>query len=255
MSALSGKVAIVTGASSGIGQATAVALGKRNAKVVLAARRTDRIERLANEIVQSGGHAVAVTCDVADRDQVKRVAETALNDFGRIDVLINNAGLMPIAPMANCRFDDWNRMIDVNIKGALYCIGHVLPTMLEQKTGHIVNISSVAGRRTFPTAAVYCGTKFALHAISEGLRNELAERAAEDGNTIRVTILAPGVVATELGDSIVDERTRKGTKAYYATIKDPLTAEDTAEAIMYALEAPPRVNVNEILMRPTAQVR
>lgn len=255
MSILSDKVAIVTGASSGIGRAAALALGKRSAKVVLAARRTDRIEALARQIIASGGSAVAVSCDVADRGQVEHVARTALNEFGRIDILINNAGVMPISPMASCRFDDWDRMVDVNIKGALYCIGCVLPTMLEQKTGHIVNVSSVAGRRTFPSAAVYCGTKFALHAISEGLRNELGEQSAKDGNRIRVTILAPGVVATDIGDSITDEKVRENMKKYYAAIADPLTGEDMADSILYALEAPPHVNVNELLIRPTAQVR
>ena len=255
MSVLSGKVVIITGASSGIGEATALALARRNAKMILAARRQDRLARLAKRIVKEGGHAVWVVCDVSDRGQVQSIADTAMRDFGRIDVLINNAGVMPLSPLAKGRFDEWDYTIDVNLKGALYAIGCVLPVMLEQGTGHIVNVGSVAGRRTFPNAAVYCGTKFALHAISEALRAELAERAARDGNTIRVTIVAPGVVKTELSESIVDEETRKTAAAYYDSIRDPLRSEDIAESIRYALETPARVDVNEILIRPTSQVR
>ncbi len=255
MSMLSDKVAIVTGASSGIGEATALELARRNAKVVLAARRTDRVEALARKVVDRQGHALPVTCDVTDRGQVEAMVATTLETFGRIDVLINNAGTMPLSPMAKCRFEDWDRTIDVNLKGALYAIGGVLPSMLETGAGHIVNVSSVAGRRVFPSAAVYCGTKFALHAISDALRMELAERAATDGNTIRVTIIAPGVVDTELRDSIADEETRKAVEPYYKSIREELHSEDIAAAILAALEAPPHVGINEILIRPASQVR
>lgn len=254
MSVLSDKVAIVTGASSGIGEATALALGKAGCRLVLAARRADRLKDLEQRIVREGGHAVSVTCDVADREQVRAMVEETMSDFGRIDILINNAGVMPLSPLAKTRFDDWDRMIDVNIRGALSCMGLVLPVMLEQKSGHIVNVSSVAGRIVFPTGAVYCGTKHALHAISEGLR---AEMALHDPPMldIRVTIIAPGVVRTELPDSITDEESRKATKEMFANRANALESEDIAQAIMYALTAPKHVDVNEILIRPTSQPR
>ena len=253
MSLLSDKVVIITGASSGIGEAAAIALARRNARVVLAARRHDRLEALAKRLVREGGRAVWVACDVRRRADVQAVVDTAVRDFGSVDILINNAGVMPLAPLAKARFDDWDRTIDVNLKGALYAIGCVLPVLLRQGSGHVINVGSVAGRRVFPGAAVYCATKFALHAISEALRGELAERAADDGNTIRVTIIAPGVVRTELPDTIVDPDARRAAEAYYQSIRDPLQSTDIAEAIVYALEAPPHVNVNEILLRPTSQ--
>ncbi len=181
--------------------------------------------------------------------------QTARRTFGRVDILINNAGVMPLSPLVMGRFDDWDRTIDVNLKGALYAIGFVLPPMLEQGSGHIVNVSSVAGRRVFSNAAVYCATKFALHAISEALRAELAERAADNGNTIRVTVVAPGVVSTELADSITDEETRRQVRAYYETITEPLRSEDVAAAILGVLEAPVHVSINEVLVRPTSQMR
>jgi NADP-dependent 3-hydroxy acid dehydrogenase YdfG len=255
MSVLADKVAIITGASSGIGQATAIALAERNCKVVLAARREDRLAQIKQQVVSAGGHALAVPCNVAERDQVQQMVQRAIDTFGRIDILINNAGVMPLAPMAKCRMDDWDYQIDINIKGLLYCTGYALPAMLEQKSGHIVNVSSVAGRVVFPGAAVYCGTKHAVHAISDGLRSEMAERSREDGNQIRVTIIAPGVVTTELPDSILDEETREGAKKYYGAIPGPLTSEDIAASILYAVQAPPHVDVSEILIRPTAQVR
>jgi NADP-dependent 3-hydroxy acid dehydrogenase YdfG len=162
---------------------------------------------------------------------------------------------MPLAPLAKCRMDDWDAMIDVNVKGLLYGVGLALPIMLAQKTGHIINVSSVAGRRLFNGGAVYCGTKHAVHAISEGLRGELSERAAEDGNQIRVTIIAPGVVKTELPDSIRDEETREVSRQYYDGLPGPLMSEDIAASILHAIQAPPHVDINEILIRPTAQVR
>ncbi|MHC4416067.1 MAG: SDR family oxidoreductase [Planctomycetota bacterium] len=255
MSVLSDSVAIVTGASSGIGEATALALAERNTRVVLVGRRAERLAALARRIVAEGGHALSIACDVTQRAQVEQVVETTLQTFDRIDVLINNAGVMPLAPLAKCRFDEWDRTIDVNLKGALYAIGCVLPTMLKQGTGHIVNVSSVAGRRVFPNAAVYCATKFALHAISEALRGELAERAGRDGNSIRVTIVAPGVVDTELRDSIADAETRREVQSYYDSISDPLQSRDIAAAILTCLRAPAHVALNEILIRPTSQTR
>ncbi|MHC4080294.1 MAG: SDR family oxidoreductase [Planctomycetota bacterium] len=255
MSTLADTVAIVTGASAGIGEATALALAGRKARVVLAARRSDRLADLARRIAAEGGHALAVECDVSERAQVQQMVDTTLDAFGRIDVLINNAGVMPLSPMAKCRFEDWDSTIDVNLKGALYVIGCVLPTMLAQKTGHIVNVGSVAGRRVFSTAAVYCASKFALHAVSDALRMELAERAAEDGNAIRVTVVAPGIVTTELRDTIVDPETRRAVQPNYDAIKKELSSADIATAIVGALEAPPHVGVNEIVIRPASQIR
>jgi NADP-dependent 3-hydroxy acid dehydrogenase YdfG len=255
MSPLTDTVAIVTGASAGIGQATALALARRKARVVLAARRSDRLDSLARRIADEQGHALPVACDVADRAQVERMVDTTLDAFGRIDVLINNAGVMPLSPMAKCRFEDWDSTIDINLKGALYVIGCVLPTMLAQKTGHIVNVGSVAGLKVFSTAAVYCASKFALHAISDALRMELAERAAKDGNAIRVTVVAPGIVTTELRDTIVDAETRRAVQPNYDAIKQELSSDDIAEAIVGVLETPPHVGVNEIVIRPASQIR
>ncbi len=255
MSTLDDKVAIITGASSGIGEATALELAKRRVKVILTARRTERLESLSRQIVTDGGQAIVVPCDIADREQVRAMIEKSQAAFGRIDILINNAGIMPNAPLAKCRMDDWDDMIDVNVKGVLYGIGFVLPIMLEQKTGHIINVSSVAGRKVFPSGVVYCATKHAVHAISEGLRYELAEQSTEDGNTIRVTTIAPGVVDTELPDSIRDDASRVGFKGYVESLRDPLNSEDIASAILYVLETPPHVGINEVLVRPTAQIR
>jgi len=253
MTDLNGKVVIVTGASSGIGEATAEALANAGATVVGAARRADRLDTLQARITESGGTAAMHTCDVTVRAQVKAMVESTRDQFGRIDGLVNNAGIMPLAPMAKTRMDDWDQCIDINIKGLLYCIGHVLPIMLEQKSGHIINMSSVAGRRPFPAAAVYSGTKAAVHSISEGLRNELSSRGEKDGNQIRVTIIAPGITDTELTDSIYDEKTRAEVKDYFQSMRDPLRGKDIAQSIVYAMTAPPHVNVNEILVRPTAQ--
>lgn len=255
MSVLADKVAIVTGASSGIGRATALALGQRGAKVVLAARRAERLRDLAKQIVDQGGHAIDAVCDVADRQQVQEMVDLTMRQWGRIDILINNAGIMANAPIIKCRIDDWDAMIDVNLKGLLYCTGLVLPIMLQQKTGHIVNVSSIAGRKILNGGTVYCGTKHAVHVISEGLRSELAEQAATDGNQIRVTVIAPGVVITELPDSIRDPDWRNLSWNYYNTLPNPLVSDDIANAILYAVEAPPHVGVNEILVRPVAQVR
>lgn len=249
------NVAIITGASSGIGEATALSLAEHGYRVVLAARRADRLEHLASRITEAGGAAMAIECDVVDRGQVKAVIDRAMEVFGRIDVLVNNAGIMPLAPMAKVRMDDWDREIDINIKGLLYGIGHALPIMLKQKSGHIINVSSVAGRVIFPGAAVYCGTKHAVHAISDGLRSEMAEQAKADGSQIRVTTIAPGVVTTELPDSIADDETREGSKQYYGSMPGPLTSEDIAASVLYAVQAPAHVDVSEILIRPTAQVR
>jgi len=251
---LANHVAIVTGASSGIGEATAVSLADAGATVVAAARREERLNGLVKRIEESGGRAVAHRCDVTDREQVQQVADAATSQFGRIDILINNAGVMPVSAIAERRYDDWDRMLDVNVKGALYAIGAVLPTMLEQRSGHIVNVSSVAGRHIFPGNVVYCATKHALHVISEGLRSELAS-ADPPQKKIRVTTIAPGIVITELPESSTTEAGRSQIREYYQSLEHPLLSEDIARAIRFAVESPEHVNVNEIVVRPTEQVR
>ena len=252
---IKGHVAIVTGASSGIGMATSIALAGRGVKVVLAARRTERLRDVAAQIKRAGGTAVAIRCDVSNRKQVQAMVDKTIERFGAIDILINNAGVMANAPMSKCRMDDWDDMIDINLRGLLYCTGFVLPIMLRQKTGHIVNVSSVAGRKVLNNGTVYAGTKHAVHAISEGLRSELAESSPQDGNRIRVTIIAPGVVITELPDSIRHKQTREVSKKNYHSLPGPLSADDVADCMLFALESPEHVGVNEILVRPTSQVR
>lgn len=243
---LQGKVAVVTGASSGIGEATAHALAQEGASVVLAARRVDRLEKLKKEIEGNGGKVLVVETDVAKRESVYRLAEKTKEAFGRADILVNNAGLMPLSLIKNLHVDEWERMVDVNIKGVLFGVAAFLPMMREQKGGHIVNISSVAGRRVFMGGSVYCATKFAVTAFSEGLRMELSP-----GDNIRITAIEPGAVETELTNTITDEELKKGMSAVFDITQ--LQSEDIAEAIRYAVTQPNRVNVNEILVMPTEQ--
>lgn len=240
------RVAIITGASSGIGEATAIKLAEAGISVVLAARRRERLEALHTKITDAGGSALMVETDVTSRAQVEAMVQAAMDAFGRVDVLINNAGVMLLSYMRNAHVDEWERMIDVNLKGPLFGIGAVMPIMKAQGSGHIVNVSSMAGRRVFPSGAVYCGTKFGLHAITEGLRQELGHK-----NNIRATIIAPGVVATELTHHITDDDVSKRVNAM--TSMDALTSEDVANAILYAIEQPAHVNVSEVLVLPTAQ--
>lgn len=254
MASLEGQVAIVTGASSGIGEATAKALAAAGAHVVLAARRIERLTRLADELKAGGANVIAVSCDVRDRGQVEHVVSETLSAFETVDILINNAGVMPLAPLSKCRFEAWDRMIDINLRGALYAIGAVLPNMLEKTSGHIVNIGSVAGRVVFPNGVVYCGTKHALHAVSEGLRAELSQMDPPQ-HGIRVTTIAPGVVQTELPDSITDDETRATAKEYFSSLPGALQSEDISSAIMFALRTPDHVDVNEVLIRPVSQLR
>jgi len=242
-----GLVAIVTGASSGIGAATAKLLAERGYRVVLAARRMDRLADLTAEIGGTGGEALAVPTDVTVREQVDAMVAQAIDVFGTVDVLVNNAGVMPLSPITDLRVDDWDRMIDVNVKGVLYCVAAVLPNMIERRAGHIVNISSIASRRPLPAGTVYAASKFAVRAISQGLRLELSPSYG-----IRVTDIEPGVVSTELMDHIADEATREGFSKRWSEMT-PLAAEDIAEAVAYVLAQPDRVNVNEILVRPTDQ--
>ena len=242
------KVAIITGASSGIGYATALALSKAGAKVAIGARRVDRLEELAKKISADGGEVFYQKLDVTQRSECENFAKAVLEKWGSIDILVNNAGLMPLSLFKSLKVDEWDRMIDVNIKGVLYCTGSVILHMKEKKSGHIVNISSVAGRTVFPTGTVYCATKHAITAFSEGLRQEFSARS-----NIRVTSIEPGVVATELTDTITDE----SLQGFIENAKkmETLQAKDIANAILYAVESPSHVNVNEVLIRPTTQDR
>ena len=242
------KVAIITGASSGIGFATALALSKRGAKVAIGARRTDMLSELEKKIKENGGEVYSQKLDVTKKNECNSFVDNVLKKWGTVDILINNAGLMPLSFFKNLKTDEWDQMIDVNIKGVLYCTGAVVSHMLENKSGHIINISSVAGRIVFPAGSVYCATKHAITAFSEGLRQELSVR-----KNIRVTCIEPGVVATELTNTITDESLQGFVEN--AKKMESLQAEDIANAIVYAIESPNHVNVNEILIRPTTQDR
>ncbi|RFT96177.1 SDR family oxidoreductase [Paenibacillus jamilae] len=247
MSNIQGKVVIITGASSGIGEAAAKELASKGAKLVLAARREDRLKKLQDEIEQSGGEAVYKKTDVSSHQQMEDLAAYALNEFGKIDVLVNNAGIMPQAFLALKKVDEWDRMIDVNIKGVLYAIGAVLPSMRERKSGHIINLSSVAGHNIYPGGTVYCGTKHAVRAISEGLRQE----EAMSGTNIRVTNISPGAVTSELLETTTDPAMKAGLDDFY---KIAIDADSIARAIAFAIEQPSDVGINEMIIRPTAQV-
>ena len=242
------KVAIITGASSGIGFATALALSKRGAKVAIGARRTDLLSELEKKIKENGGEVYSQKLDVTKKNECSSFVDNVLKKWGTVDILVNNAGLMPLSFFKNLKIDEWDQMIDVNIKGVLYCTGAVITHMLENKSGHIINISSVAGRIVFPAGSVYCATKHAITAFSEGLRQELSVR-----KNIRVTCIEPGVVATELTNTITDESLQGFVEN--AKKMESLQAEDIANAIVYAVESPNHVNVNEILIRPTTQDR
>ncbi|MEU7728608.1 SDR family oxidoreductase [Streptomyces sp. NPDC040724] len=235
----------VTGASSGIGEATARRLAADGHRVLLGARRTGRLERLVEEITAEGGTAAFRTLDVTDAADVRAFVDAACHEYGRIDALVNNAGVMPLSPLAALRTDEWDRMIDVNVRGVLHGIAAALPVMRAQGGGHIVNIASVGAYEVSPTAAVYCATKFAVRAISEGLRQE-------SGGEVRVTLVSPGVTESELADGISDPEAREAMKAYRAVA---LPASAVAEAIAYAVSQPPEVDVNEIVVRPAASAR
>ena len=243
MSEIENKVVIVTGASSGLGEATARRLAKNGAKLMLAARREERLQKLVTEIEKEGGTAKYQITDVSDRRSVEALAQATKQAFDRIDVLVNNAGLMPLSPLAANKVDEWEKMVDVNIKGVLYGISAVMPTMLEQEAGHIINISSVAGHKVFAGGTVYCATKFAVKAISEGIRLE------SDGK-IRSTNISPGAVATELTNTISHEETAKMAEQLYGIAID---ADAIARAITYAIEQPGDVDINEMIIRPTKQ--
>ncbi|GIM46178.1 oxidoreductase [Collibacillus ludicampi] len=243
---IQGKVVIITGASSGIGEATAKELASKGAKLVLAARREDRLKKLQEEIQNKRGQAIYKVTDVTSYEQVEELAQYALKEFGKIDVLVNNAGIMPHSFLYKKKVDDWNRMIDVNIKGVLYGIAAVLPSMRERKEGHIINVSSVAGHVVGAGSTVYAATKFAVRAISEGLRKE------EIGNNIRSTIISPGAVATELTNSVTDPDLKPSIDEIY---KGAIDADSIARAIAFAIEQPSDVAINEMIIRPTRQER
>ena len=244
MSELAGKVIVITGASSGIGEATAKLLAAQGAKLMLGARREERLSALVDTIVSAGGSAAYRITDVTQRDQVKALADAAVAEFGAVDVLINNAGLMPVSRLHELKVEEWDRMVDVNIKGVLYGIAAVLPDMLARSSGHIINIASVAGLKVMPAGAVYCGTKFAVRAITEGLRLEV-------GKNVRTTLISPGTVATELPLSISNPAVQQYVSGVYAKEAiDPITI---AQTIQFAISQPDHVDVNEIVVRPTVQ--
>jgi NADP-dependent 3-hydroxy acid dehydrogenase YdfG len=237
------KVIIITGASSGLGEATARLLAAHGAKVMLTARREDKLEKIAASIKDDGGTASFRVVDVTDRDAVKELAEATKKEFGSVDVLVNNAGLMPLSPIDALKTDEWEQMVDVNIKGVLNGIAAVLPMMREQKSGHIINLSSVAGHKVFPGGAVYCATKFAVRAISEGIR-------LESRGEIRATNISPGAVDTELTDHISDDEARKTADKLYEVA---ISADAIARAIGFAISQPADVDINELIIRPTKQ--
>jgi NADP-dependent 3-hydroxy acid dehydrogenase YdfG len=243
MSDVNGKVVAITGASSGIGEAAARLLAAAGAKVMLGARRTDRLETIVADIRKKEGDVDFLTTDVSKREDLERLVKKAEGRFGRFDVLIGNAGLMPLSPLDQLKVDEWNQMIDVNIKGVLYGIAAALPIFRKQGSGHFINVSSVAGHRVSPNGAVYAGTKFAVRAISEGLRQEV-------GDKIRVTIISPGAVESELSSTISDPKVKERIDDYR---KMAIPAEAIASAMAYAIGQPANVDVNEILIRPTAQ--
>ena len=239
------KVVVITGASSGMGEATARGLAAQGAKVVLGARRIDRLEALVKEIEAAGGSAIAVATDVTKLADVQNLVDTAKKTFGRVDVIFNNAGLMPLSPLESLRIDEWEQMIDVNMKGTLYGIAAALPYMKEQKSGQVINVSSVYGHKTVGTGAVYCATKHAVRSLSEGFRQEV-----KDYN-IRVTVISPGAVKTELTSHITEPGLAEDVTKVVGDIGVP--ASTMANMVAFAISQPEDVDVNEILFRPTIQ--
>ena len=234
------KVVLVTGASGGIGEAVATGLGETGATVVLGARRLERLEKTVRGIEAAGGTARARPLDVTDRGDVKAFVDAAVEEFGRVDAIVNNAGIMPLSPLRALKVEEWDRMIDVNIRGVLNGIAAVLPIMEEQGHGHVINVASIGAHRVSPTAAVYCGTKYAVWAISEGLQQET--------ETLRVTVISPGVVTSELADTITDEATREAMAEYRRVAIGP---DAIGRAVVYAMEQPEDVDVREIIVGPT----
>lgn len=240
---IQGKVVLITGGGSGLGAETARHLAGKGARIAIAARRKEKLDEVVAEITKAGGEARAYPLDVTDKHRVKSVVGEVIADFGRLDVLINNAGVMPIRPMAEVNTDEWDQMIDINIKGTLYGIAAALPIFLKQESGHFINLSSVAGIKVFaPGGTVYSGTKFAVHAIAEGLRQEV-------GAKVRVTSILPGAVDSDLKYATTGTA-QSGVLDFY---KIAIPASSVARAIAYAIEQPAEVDINEIVLRPTAQ--
>jgi len=236
------KVVLITGASSGIGEATARLLASQGGRVILGARRTERLQVIADEIRAAGGSAEVRSLDVTRLEEVQAFADFALERHGRVDVLVNNAGVMPLSRLDALKIEEWNRMIDVNVRGVLHGIAAVLPSMQQRRSGQIINIASIGAYAVSPTAAVYCATKYAVRALSEGLRQEV-------GGDVRVTVIAPGVTESELADSISDEGGRAEMREFR---KVAIPASAIARAIAYAVEQPADVDVSELIVRPTA---
>ena len=244
MNNIENKVIVITGASSGLGEATARLLAKKGAKVVIGARRTEKLEAIVQDIRAEGGQAEFIGVDVTKPNEVQALIEKALSAFGQIDVLVNNAGLMSIAPLSELKVDEWDRMIDINIKGVLYGIAAALPVFQKQNFGHFINLASVAGLKVFsPGGTVYSGTKFAVRAISDGLRHEV-------GETIRTTTIEPGAIESELKFGSSHKESSEFVTDFY---KQAIPADSVARAIAYAIEQPADVDINEIVLRPTSQ--
>jgi NADP-dependent 3-hydroxy acid dehydrogenase YdfG len=245
---LEGRIALVTGASSGFGEATAVALASHGATVALAARRVERLQALADVIIEGGGNAFPLRLDVTSEEQVRQGTDEVIRRCGRLDILVNNAGVMLLSPVSEAATEDWRRMIEINLLGTMYMTKAALPLMQQGGGGHIVNVASLAGRIANPTAGAYAATKFGVVGFSESVRREVYK------NKIRVTVIEPGMAATELGEHITNAAMKANLSDRLASM-EPLQPEDIAAAIVYAVTQPPRVNVNEIVIRPTAQER
>jgi NADP-dependent 3-hydroxy acid dehydrogenase YdfG len=241
---IEGKVVVVTGASSGLGEAAVRLLADHGAKLAIGARRTDRLQALADDIERKGGSIFSLGVDVTEKDQVRNLVESAVGTYGRIDVMLNNAGIMPLSPIDRYKTDEWDQMIDVNIKGVLYGIAAALPHMQKQKSGHIINVASVAGHVLFPTGTVYCATKFAVRAISEGLRQEVKPY------DIRTTIISPGAVVSELAETISEPDVLETIRA---ANEIAIPADSFARMVAFAISQPSDVDVSEIVFRPTKQ--
>ncbi|WP_022707811.1 SDR family oxidoreductase [Paracoccus zeaxanthinifaciens] len=238
------KVVLITGASSGLGEATARHLAERGAKLALAARRQDKLETIAEDLRAKGTEVEVIQTDVTDRAQVQTMVDRTVERFGRMDVIVNNAGLMAIAPMDEAKVDEWDKMIDINIKGVLYGIASALPVFRKQQSGHFINLSSVAGIKVFaPGGTVYSGTKYAVRAITDGLR-------AEVGGNIRTTSIEPGAVDSELKYGSSHEESSEAVQQFY---QQAIPSDSVARAIAYAIEQPDEVDINEIVLRPTSQ--
>jgi NADP-dependent 3-hydroxy acid dehydrogenase YdfG len=240
-----GKVVVITGASSGLGEATARLLAKLGAVVVLGARRADRIAAVATDIIVAGGQAMAIETDVTKAADVRNLVDKAAECYGRVDAIVNNAGVMPQSPLERGKIEDWDRTIDVNIKGVLYGIAAALPHMTARKAGHVINVSSVAGHKVRPGSAVYSASKHAVRVISEGLRQEVKPYG------IRTTVISPGAVDTELPESATEPDVREALHKFYAD--NAISPDSFAQAVLFAMSQPDEVDINEILFRPTRQ--